>query len=96
MSQSQPLPSVGVRVLRQEASTLLDRVKAGETIEITEHGKPVALLSPIPPSIAETWIARKLITPAKSPGTLSSLKPIKSDLGPSIKEALDYTRADKI
>jgi prevent-host-death family protein len=96
MSQSHPLPSVGVRELRQDASAILRRVKAGEIMEITEHGKPVALLSPIPPSIAETWIARKLITPAKSPGTLSSLKPIKSDLGPSIKEALDYTRADKI
>jgi antitoxin (DNA-binding transcriptional repressor) of toxin-antitoxin stability system len=27
---------------------VLRRVKAGETIEVTEHGRPVALLSPLP------------------------------------------------
>ncbi len=40
--------SVGVRELRQRASELLRRVEAGETIEVTDHGRPVALLSPIP------------------------------------------------
>ena len=40
--------SVGVRELRQRASELLRRVEAGETIEVTDRGRPVALLSPIP------------------------------------------------
>lgn len=40
--------SVGVRALRQRASELLRRVEAGETIEITDRGRPVALLSPLP------------------------------------------------
>ncbi|CCC45741.1 Conserved protein of unknown function, putative antitoxin [Mycobacterium canettii CIPT 140060008] len=40
--------SVGVRALRQRASELLRRVEAGETIEITDRGRPVALLSPMP------------------------------------------------
>lgn len=40
--------AVGVRELRQRASELLRRVEAGETIEITDRGRPVALLSPIP------------------------------------------------
>jgi prevent-host-death family protein len=96
MSQTTPLATVGVRVLRQEASTVLDRVKAGETIEITEHGKPIALLSPIPSSIVETWISRRLITPAKNPGTLLSVKPIKSKSRQSTQEILDYLRAEKI
>jgi prevent-host-death family protein len=39
---------VGVRELRQRASELLRRVEGGETIEITDHGRPVALLSPLP------------------------------------------------
>ncbi len=38
---------VGVRELRQNASRVLQRVKAGETVEITEHGRPVARLMPI-------------------------------------------------
>jgi prevent-host-death family protein len=39
---------VGVRELRQRASELLRRVEAGETIEVTDRGRPVALLTPIP------------------------------------------------
>jgi prevent-host-death family protein len=49
-------PRVGVRELRQNLSVYLDRVKAGERLEVTEHGRPVALLVPLPP--AEDQIAR--------------------------------------
>lgn len=42
------MPSVGVREPRQRASELLRRAEAGETIEITDRGRPVALLSPMP------------------------------------------------
>jgi prevent-host-death family protein len=34
--------------LRQRASELLRLVESGETIEITDRGRPVALLSPLP------------------------------------------------
>jgi prevent-host-death family protein len=34
--------------LRQRASELLRRVGQGETIEITDRGRPVAVLAPIP------------------------------------------------
>jgi prevent-host-death family protein len=40
--------SVGVRELRQRASELLRRVATGETIEITDRGRPVAVLAPMP------------------------------------------------
>jgi len=39
---------VGVRELRQRASELLRLVEGGETIEITDRGRPVALLAPLP------------------------------------------------
>jgi prevent-host-death family protein len=42
------MASVGVRELRQRASELLRRVATGETIEVTDRGRPVALLSPLP------------------------------------------------
>jgi prevent-host-death family protein len=38
----------GVRELRQNLSVYLARVKRGERLEVTEHGRPVALLLPIP------------------------------------------------
>ncbi len=37
---------VGVRELRQNLSVYLRRVKAGETLEVTERGRPVAMLGP--------------------------------------------------
>jgi prevent-host-death family protein len=37
-----------VRELRQRASELLRQVQGGETIEITDRGRPVALLAPLP------------------------------------------------
>jgi prevent-host-death family protein len=39
---------VGVRELRQRASGLLRLVEQGETVEITDRGRPGALLTPIP------------------------------------------------
>lgn len=39
---------VGVRELRQRASELLRLVERGETIEITDRGRPVAMLTPLP------------------------------------------------
>jgi prevent-host-death family protein len=33
---------VGIRELRNNLSRYLDRVKAGETVTITEHGRPIA------------------------------------------------------
>lgn len=42
------MATVGVRELRQRASELLRRVALGETIEVTDRGRPVALLAPIP------------------------------------------------
>jgi prevent-host-death family protein len=43
------MASVGIRALRQRASELLRRVEAGETIEITDRGRPVATLVPPTP-----------------------------------------------
>jgi prevent-host-death family protein len=38
--------AVGVRELRQNLSRYLDRVKAGEVLVVTEHGREVARLVP--------------------------------------------------
>jgi len=48
-------------------SVYLDRVKEGERLEVTEHGRPVALLVPIPPEADQIarMIADGRIIPAK-------------------------------
>ena len=40
---------IGIRELRQHASRWVRRAAAGETLEITDRGRPVARLQPIPP-----------------------------------------------
>lgn len=45
------MASVGVRELRQNLSRYLERVKAGEALDVTEHGRLVARLSPA----ADPW-----------------------------------------
>lgn len=48
--------AVGVRELRQRASELLDDVEAtGDSIEITNHGRPVARLVPITRTTSGTY-----------------------------------------
>jgi len=39
-------PRAGIRELRQELSRYIDRVKAGEVIDVTERGRLVARLTP--------------------------------------------------
>lgn len=88
---------VGVRELRQNLSVYLDRVKAGETLEVTEHGQPVARLAPNPPkprSILDQLIAEGKATPATHDHRLTPLPPpmpAEYD-GPSLSEILQQMR----
>ena len=83
---------VGVRELRQNLSVYLDRVKAGETLEVTEHGQPVAQLGPRlsrPISIIDQMIADGRATAA----TLDHRKippplPDPNPNGPTLTEIL--------
>ena len=57
---------VGVRDLRDNLSKHLARVRGGETLTVTDHGKPVARLIPLEGrSTLERLIAEGRVTPAK-------------------------------
>jgi prevent-host-death family protein len=47
------MKSIGVRELRQNASEHLRLVQLGATIEITDRGRPVAMLVPIAADISQ-------------------------------------------
>ena len=77
---------VGVRELKSRLSEYLRRVKQGETVIITEHGKPVGRLIPQGQSLDERlgelqqaglirWSRRKL-TPMKPVARLRGKKTI--------------------
>ena len=71
------IESVGVRELRQNASKVLDQVKDGAIIEITEHGVPVARISPITKSLYDEYIESGLIKPARNPNWRPTKNPAK-------------------
>lgn len=48
---------VGVRELRQNLSRYLERVKAGETLTVTERGREVARLIPSQPGVDPGYVA---------------------------------------
>lgn len=88
--------SVGVRELRQQASALLRRVAAGESIEVTDHGHPVARLVPFRAGPLEQLVLEGRATP-----TSGDLLDLADDLGlpgqrpTSPSEALAQLRADE-
>jgi len=86
---------VGVRELRQRASELLRRVESGETIEITDRGRPVALLAPLPKgSPLERMRAAGEIEPAS--GDLDDLPPpLPSQAAEPPSEVLARLRRDE-
>jgi prevent-host-death family protein len=45
--------TVGIRDLKSQLSEYLRQVKAGETIVITEHGRPIGRIIPEPQSVDE-------------------------------------------
>jgi len=49
---------VSVSETKAKLSALLDRVKAGETVTITDRGVPVAQLAPLPERSDLDWDAR--------------------------------------
>jgi prevent-host-death family protein len=87
---------VGVRELRQNLSVYLDRVKDGETLEVTEHGQPVARLTPLTAAHASSLdrlLADGLAISA--PGSLASLPPPLADSPRSLSTALEAQREEE-
>lgn len=70
---------IGVRELRQNASKYLDKVKAGETVEVTERGQLVALLVPPSPALTarDRLIAEGKLLPSESGGPLRLPIPVR-------------------
>jgi prevent-host-death family protein len=85
---------VGVRELRQNLSVYLRRIAQGETLRVTDHGRPVALLTPLR-STGDEVLDRleaegRLIRP-KVRGPLPEPLPALTD-GPTLSEVLQQMR----
>jgi len=87
---------VGIRELRQNLSRYLRRVAAGERLEVTERGKPVAILAPIPDdsSALQRLVASGKARPAE--GDLLDLPPPKGRVTRRASDALQELREDRL
>ena len=66
---------IGVRELRQHASRYLERVKAGERIEVTERGQLIALL--VAPDPARSARDRRIEAGGATPASQSFSLPAR-------------------
>lgn len=87
---------VGVRELRQNLSVYLRRVERGERLEVTEHGRPVAVLAPLgePAGPIERLVAAGRALPPT--GDLLDLLPPKGRPSTRVSEALLEERAERL
>jgi len=88
--------AIGIRELRQQASRYLRDVERGETIEVTDRGRPVARLVPVPQEgVRERLIAEGRLRPGK--GDLLDLgPPLEPTPGlPLPSEVLEEMRRDE-
>lgn len=80
---------IGVRELRQHASRWLARVAGGESFEVTDRGRPVALLVPALPDSGIARLEAQGLLPHASVDlrTLPPPEHAKGE-GPSLSEVL--------
>ena len=87
---------VGVRELRQNLSKYLRRVERGERLEVTEHGRPVAVLAPLgePEGPLARLVAAGRVTPPRT--DLLDLLPPRGKASTRTSEALLAERAERL
>jgi prevent-host-death family protein len=86
------MDTIGIRELKARLSELVERAADGETIVITERGRPKAELRPLSPiqrGIVEGWI-----TPATRPGPIKGPRK-RYRAKRTIQEMMDEDRADR-
>jgi prevent-host-death family protein len=89
------MESIGVRQLQQNAATTVERVRRGESIEVTVRGRPVAKLVPVDGSLLEQLEAAGKLT--RATGNLNDLGPprVKMPRGESASARLARMRDDE-
>lgn len=85
------MSEVGIRALKQNASAVVAEVVAGETVTITDRGRPVAQMTPLPKSRLQGLLDQGLARPAAI--NLGDLGPPPD--GPSLSDALAAMRSDE-
>ena len=88
--------TVGVRELRQNLSVYLERIALGETLQVTDRGRPVAILAPLPKpvSVLDRLRLEGRLTEAAG-DLLTVLRPLTGRTSKRGSRALQRIRADR-
>jgi prevent-host-death family protein len=84
---------IGIRELRDTLTSTIRRVQRGETIEVTHHGTPVAVLAPLPADRIERLLAAGDIAPAKPLEEALRRYPVTGER--SASQAIEDDRAER-
>lgn len=89
------MATIGIRDLKQNASAVVARAAAGETLTVTDRGRPAAQLAPLPSSPLAGLLASGAARPA-GPDLADLPEPRPAREGrPSISAALAELRDDE-
>lgn len=90
------MEQVPIRELNQDTAGVLARVEAGESLEITNRGKPIARLVPagVPDEVSDLVAAGRMIPASRrGPFVMPTLKaPVGADAGELISRLRDEER----
>jgi prevent-host-death family protein len=87
------MAEVGIRALKQNASEVVARAAKGEVIVITDRGRPVAQMTPLPKSRLQELRDAGMVIPATA--KLSDLPPPIKIEGLSLSEELIKMREEE-
>jgi len=85
------MTEVGIRALKQNASAVVAQAAAGETVTITDRGRPVARMTPIPTSRLRALLDSGRARPPRH--TLDDLP--APEPGPNLSDELASMRDDE-
>ena len=90
------MEQIAIRELNQHTSRVLARVRAGETVEVTDRGEPIARLVPIVAgdALLSRLVAEGRATAPTSRGPLP-LPPVLGDPGQDVAAALAEFRDEE-
>lgn len=87
------MSEVGIRALKQNASAVVAAAAAGVTITITDRGRPVAQLTPIPAGRFDRLMeAGRIRAPKRSLGELPAPEPGPSLTADILRDRDDHDR----
>ena len=86
------MDEIGIRALKQNASAVVARTAAGEAVTVTDRGRPVARLVPIPSSPLEELLASGEARPPRRPAVDIAYPPPGVELSADLAAMRDEER----